>query len=317
MVLMLFMNLYRLIFFSLHFQSLHAIEYYTNSQELLIKWTGGKIMKYVTMITALTIAILLATGCGDDNVQPSNSYTSPRPVVGPTKTIDVPGDYSIIQAAINAANSGDFIRVAAGVYTEHIIVIDKALSLRGAGSGQTIIVGSVSITNSSEASFEGFTVKEGRMNVIKSQARISGNEILNSPGPGWHIENCLGSIISDNTITSSTNEGILVDESNGVIGTNIVKDNGTDGIVVNNASPTLQHNIVTGNQRDGIAIRGFTHYTAPLLLQNEVLNNGGGSNYDIICFGDNTNPTGTGNLFNDCLNCAECRALGGPATYRD
>ncbi|RMD59620.1 hypothetical protein D6833_11150, partial [Candidatus Parcubacteria bacterium] len=38
--------------------------------------------------------------------------------------------YSSVQAAVNAANSGDEIRIATGAYTENI-TLDKSLTLRG------------------------------------------------------------------------------------------------------------------------------------------------------------------------------------------
>ncbi|HMR39553.1 MAG TPA: hypothetical protein PKA90_03905, partial [Ignavibacteria bacterium] len=44
--------------------------------------------------------------------------------------INVPGSYSTIQAAINAANNGDIILVAAGVYRENL-TINKYIQLRG------------------------------------------------------------------------------------------------------------------------------------------------------------------------------------------
>ncbi|MBP9192460.1 MAG: hypothetical protein KBF96_07905, partial [Ignavibacteria bacterium] len=44
--------------------------------------------------------------------------------------INVPGSYSTIQAAINAANNGDIIQVAAGIYREDL-TLNKYLHLRG------------------------------------------------------------------------------------------------------------------------------------------------------------------------------------------
>ena len=44
-----------------------------------------------------------------------------------------------IQAAINAAHDGDTIFIAAGTFREQLTIDGKAVTLQGAGAGQTII----------------------------------------------------------------------------------------------------------------------------------------------------------------------------------
>jgi len=56
------------------------------------------------------------------------------PVLADGTIIDVPGDYSTIQEAIDAASDSDTIVVAAGLYKENV-VIDKSLALKGAQAG--------------------------------------------------------------------------------------------------------------------------------------------------------------------------------------
>ena len=45
--------------------------------------------------------------------------------------INVPADYSTIQTAVDAAASGDEIQIAAGVYTEQVVIANKNLTLSG------------------------------------------------------------------------------------------------------------------------------------------------------------------------------------------
>lgn len=127
-------------------------------------------------------------------------------------TINVPGDYTTIQRAINAANSGDTVSVAAGTYVENITMKD-GVALIGAGPNVCKIDGddegrTVTCTGcgSGGVRLEGFTITYGYAAV-----RAGGMYILNSTAVvadcifSWNIsQDYGGAMVNEDSTVSIT-----------------------------------------------------------------------------------------------------------------
>jgi nitrous oxidase accessory protein NosD len=90
--------------------------------------------------------------------------------------------FSTIQAAIDAAGSGDRIRIAAGSYSENLNTGAKDLSLTGAGAGKTTIDGDGSGTvvtiGSGSVEISGVTITGGSGQFGGGIRNISGTMTL-------------------------------------------------------------------------------------------------------------------------------------------
>src|SRR4029077_4845435 len=79
-------------------------------------------------------------------------------------TLTVPGEFPTIQAALNAASSGDTVDVSPGTYPENIDRHGKAVSLQSTGgaSQPTIVApGGTTVTIGPAGSIVGFTISGG------------------------------------------------------------------------------------------------------------------------------------------------------------
>ncbi len=77
---------------------------------------------------------------------------------GQSLVLEVPAQHATIHAAIRAAQDGDEIVVAAGVY-ENSLVIDKDLTIRGAGIGRTIVRRGISLRESGRVTLTDLTIE--------------------------------------------------------------------------------------------------------------------------------------------------------------
>lgn len=148
-----------------------------------------------------------------------------------------PGNYTTIQSAIDAANTGDTIYVYSGIYNEHLIV-NKTLSLKGEDRDTTIIDGGgfwdVVYVDADWVNITGFTVTNGGsdwddagikffsvQNSSITDCNVSSNSFV-----GVYLHQSNNNTIAKNTLLSNNMPGIylLLSDHNTVAGNNLSKN---------------------------------------------------------------------------------------------
>jgi len=210
--------------------------------------------------------------------------------------VDLAGTYgfSTIQSAIDAAQNGDTIKVAAGVYKENLVINKKSLFLLGGWNAdfterdptayETVIDGSqdgrcIKWTDADGGELSGFKVTNG-------SAYEEGVEVH---GGGVYLEE-VSLILSHNVFignTASAGHGgaiYVVDGEvqieNNVIANNSAGGNG-GGIYISSGMPTITGNTITENTASGtghgwVAIGGggiSTYDAASTIIGNTIIGN--------------------------------------------
>jgi parallel beta-helix repeat protein len=167
-------------------------------------------------------------------------------------TINVPADQPTIQAAINVANTGDIVLVAAGTYSENINFLGKAITVKSSGGPKVTIIDGGKV-----APVVTFNTSEGLKSVLSGFTLQNGTSTFNSQydGGGIYISSA-SPMISNNIIQNNTacngGGGIAVEFSSAHIQNNIIKNNsqsgcsggiGGGGIAVGGAGSA----VITGN----------------------------------------------------------------------
>jgi hypothetical protein len=206
----------------------------------------------------------------------------------PTDTVCATGcDFTTIQAAIDDASTvnGAIIEVTDPVHTEAGIVVNKDVTIRGLGIGNTIVQAD---DTPGEAPARVFLVEEGVTVTLKGMTIRYGKPSLQ--------EECGGGIMNHGTLKLK----------NCVVSDNTANDGAG---ICNNGALTLINSTISGNTADGIAppgyecgsgggiksVKGTLAVINSTVSGNQAEGKGGGIHISCACTAVFTNSTISGN----------------------
>jgi|GEM_PF-1471629 len=170
-------------------------------------------------------------------------------------TINVPADQSTIQAAINAANTGDTVLVAPGTYYEKIDFKGKAITVTSSGGAAATI-----LDGQNKSPIVTFDTGEGNNSVLQGFTITHANG--SNFGSAVYILGSASPMILDNIFSYNT-------LSPGLWGAAI----GGDGL----GSPVILRNFFTHNvcsiEYAGGSVVGFGYAGSPVVADNVFVNN--------------------------------------------
>jgi len=208
-------------------------------------------------------------------------------------TIEVPKDYTTIQAAIDASINGDIVFVSPGTYVENIDFKGKAITVKSKYGPDVTVIDGVKPFDPDYGSVVIFKSGEGLDSVLDGFTLTRGSgtwrpNIGGYCGGGVFCWNFSSPTIVNNIITnnhsfgakSSGGGGIIVDRSSPLIRNNLIKNNYAlgvgGGVYISSADskPTLINNTITINTTagsgGGVAIRSLPE---PILMNNIIYYN--------------------------------------------
>jgi hypothetical protein len=213
-------------------------------------------------------------------------------------TINVPAQVPTIQQAIDAAVPGDVINVAAGNYTEALMIKDKTLTIQGAGSGATTITGvsgsdTLTIDGARGVIVSGLTIQgvpggnNGILAMRVATVEIRDAVVQDAPARGIFIVGLAGARLNNVTVQRSGIDGIhaFQDSTITFLGTVVSNNNLRDGVIISGSSSahmTAATVTANGNGRHGIDVThnsSFLVDAASVIIQNNqgsTTNNGKG-----------------------------------------
>ncbi|MGE3164072.1 MAG: right-handed parallel beta-helix repeat-containing protein [Planctomycetota bacterium] len=227
-------------------------------------------------------------------------------------TLAVPADHATIQQAIVAANPGDVVEVAPGVYPEQIDFLGKAIRVQSTGGPAVTTIdgqqlGSVVLFTHGEGPdsvLTGFTIANGQISAfdldqggggircLQSSPTIRGNVIRDNLAP-WNGAGiyCVDStaLIADNSFVSNSFFALIADAPYGRGG----------GVCVQGGAVTIVNNVFDGNEAYEFGGGVFCVDTLGTMIQGNIFRNNLGGWGGAIAIGFNSDVTIRNNLIHD------------------
>lgn len=219
-------------------------------------------------------AVTLAVACTDPGTPVvSDAWSGPAfDAAAATNVLHVPRHFPTIQAAVDAAEPGDVIQVATGLYHEMVVITTSGIRLHGQGPADDGAGGAVVnadghdygflVQGASDVTIEGFRVEHGHV------ADIS-------------LRGATRTTVRRNVTTGAGHDGIeLFDAHDNFIEFNVSMDNlalnacGVN-IVAGSKRNVVRHNRVVNNEW-GIQIAGATTTDNVIFHNTAILNRGNG-----------------------------------------
>lgn len=238
-------------------------------------------MRFLRGLSIAMLAAVALAGCGDRPapVSPgavlSRATTLQSSVV--TRVLRVPEAFSTIQAAVDAAEPGDIIQVAPGVYVETVLITTAGIRLQGQRGA---VLDGESLRDEEASALFGIHV-QGTTESPVTGVEIAGLEVRNFER-GIVLERVQGSRVLGNDVHDNTD----MNESDGF--------NFLDGIVlVSSSFNEVVSNETHDNGHDGIQLSSGS--TGNLVRANRTHDNGGQTPFQTGC---GINLAGSGNNHN-------------------
>lgn len=211
-----------------------------------------------------------------------------QPVLDGARTLvvalDGSGQYASIQEAVDAARTGDVIRIKAGSYPEHVTIHSKdSVRIVGDGADKVIIlgrdlVGSFHIGKwpygASNIEISGLTIQEhgglamGLFNGkgIALRDVVIHGKLFGQQVQGVRIERC--------RLGGSETTGVQLADAQAVLAENVIHDNDHGVTVAGRSDVLLERNVITRSLFEGVVV---TDRARAALVSNTIVKNGGGA----------------------------------------